>query len=184
MSEITYNKMLEIRSNKAKSYDGIFYVGVNSTRIYCLPSCKARLPLLKNIIFFASREEAVEQGFRGCKRCKSAVFPNTSPKWLDEVVDYMKSVTDDRITENKIVEIAGVDITTIRRSFKSRFQISLMAYHRKLRLDLAKRQIEEGSDCRKVARNYGLKSISGFRDAFVKEYGVSPATERSILLCN
>ena len=53
-------------------YDGDFFMGVLTTRIYCIASCKARLPLYKNVEFFQTKEEAVENGMRGCLRCKNA----------------------------------------------------------------------------------------------------------------
>ncbi len=55
------------RDNK---YDGIFYTAVKTTSIYCLPSCRARKPLLKNVIFYDTQDEAIKNGFRACKVCK------------------------------------------------------------------------------------------------------------------
>ncbi|MHA2253482.1 MAG: Ada metal-binding domain-containing protein [Candidatus Kariarchaeaceae archaeon] len=183
MSELTYKKMLEIRANRDPSYDGIFYVGVKSTRIYCLPSCKARLPLLENIQFLPQRDDGVKLGYRGCKRCKSEEFPHTAPVWIDTIVSEMKNRTSHRITEKDLEDMAQVNITTIRRIFKNRFNISLMAYYRKIRLDKAKRLIEGGFNFRDVAKDCGFMSLSGFRDAFIKEYGISPAAERFLILC-
>src|SRR3979490_208523 len=50
--------------------DGSFVLAVRSTRIYCRPSCPARRPLRRNVIFFRSQEEAEKQGFRACRRCR------------------------------------------------------------------------------------------------------------------
>src|SRR3979490_1770539 len=50
--------------------DGTFILGVLSTRIYCRPSCPARRPLRRNVVFFGSGEEAEGQGVRPCLRCK------------------------------------------------------------------------------------------------------------------
>jgi len=51
-------------------YNGKFYTAVKTTGIFCLPSCKARKPLEKNVIFYNTKEEAIENGFRACKICK------------------------------------------------------------------------------------------------------------------
>ena len=51
------------------SYDGIFYTAVTSTGIYCLPSCRAKKPSVKNIRVFSEAEEAERNGFRACKKC-------------------------------------------------------------------------------------------------------------------
>ena len=51
-------------------YDGLFYTAVKTTKIFCLPSCRAKKPLQKNVIFYDTKEEALENGFRACKICK------------------------------------------------------------------------------------------------------------------
>src|SRR5215469_5407828 len=50
--------------------DCAFVLAVRSTGIYCRPSCPARRPLRRNVIFFRTREEAEQQGFRPCLRCR------------------------------------------------------------------------------------------------------------------
>src|SRR5882757_8319012 len=50
--------------------DGTFVLAVRSTHIYCRPSCPARRPLRRNVVFFHTREEAEKQGYRPCLRCK------------------------------------------------------------------------------------------------------------------
>ena len=49
--------------------DGHFYYSVQTTGIYCLPSCSSRLPLRKNVRFHDSPLLAEKAGFRPCKRC-------------------------------------------------------------------------------------------------------------------
>lgn len=56
--------------NRDKRYDGKFFVAVKSTKIVCLPSCYSRIPLEKNMLFFDTLEEALENGYRPCKLCK------------------------------------------------------------------------------------------------------------------
>ena len=50
--------------------DGTFVLAVRSTHIYCRPSCPARRPLRRNVLFFRTGEEAEKHGFRACLRCK------------------------------------------------------------------------------------------------------------------
>src|ERR1700747_562269 len=50
--------------------DGVFFLGVRSTHIYCRPSCPARRPLRRNVEFFKTQKEAERHGFRPCLRCK------------------------------------------------------------------------------------------------------------------
>jgi len=53
-----------------RAYNGRFWFSVQSTGVYCLPSCAARPPLRKNVAFHPSPEAAEAAGFRPCKRCK------------------------------------------------------------------------------------------------------------------
>src|SRR5438045_8911790 len=50
--------------------DGTFVLAVRSTHIYCRPSCPARRPLRRNVVFFHTGAEAEKQGFRPCLRCR------------------------------------------------------------------------------------------------------------------
>src|SRR5215475_7035342 len=50
--------------------DGVFFLGVLTTRIYCRPSCPARRPLRRNVEFFKTQRDAEQHGFRACLRCK------------------------------------------------------------------------------------------------------------------
>ena len=43
------------------SYDGIFFVGVRTTGIFCRPTCPARSPLPKNVEYFPSAAAGLEQ---------------------------------------------------------------------------------------------------------------------------
>ena len=66
-------KISAIKS-RDKSYDGRFYVAVKSTKIVCCPSCPSRIPLDKNIVCVDTLEEALENGYRPCKRCKPDII--------------------------------------------------------------------------------------------------------------
>ena len=53
-----------------KSSDGKFIFGVKTTKIICRPGCPSRVPLEKNIVLFDTMDEAIQSGYRPCKRCK------------------------------------------------------------------------------------------------------------------
>ena len=174
MSNLNYDEMVNAMRTSDAAYDGRFYVGVHSTRIYCLPSCPAKLPLLKNVSFYLTREEAIAAGLRGCKRCKSQNYPDTLPAWLDSVLGYMTDHQTERLNETKLMQMTGVDISTVRRYFKNQLQTTPLAFHRKLRLDHARRLIESGSDYLNAAFECGYESSSGFREAFMRQFGHTP----------
>ncbi|MBU8933404.1 MAG: helix-turn-helix domain-containing protein [candidate division Zixibacteria bacterium] len=174
MNMPNYEEMVEAMRASDADYDGRFFVGVHSTGIYCLPSCPARLPLLKNVVFYVCREEAVAAGLRGCKRCHSDRYPDTLPEWLHTVLKQMSRTCDMKHNEGKLAEITGVEISTVRRHFRKHLGTTPSAFHRRLRLNYARSLIEEGNGYLEAAFATGWESSSGFRDAFRREFGFPP----------
>lgn len=172
--KINYDIMVRAMRENDSSFDGKFYVGVHSTGIYCLPSCKAKLPHLKNVIFYTTREEAIAAGLRGCKRCRSEKFPDVLPEWLHDVLKYMRNHLYERLNEERLIAMTGVDISTVRRYFKNHLHTTPLAFHRRQRLVYARRLIESGQDYMSAAFESGYESVSGFREAFCKEFGKPP----------
>src|SRR4029077_11507691 len=60
-------------------FDGVFFVGITSTRIYCRPICPAKMAREANRRFFASAQEAEQAGFRPCLRCRPELAPGQAP---------------------------------------------------------------------------------------------------------
>ena len=176
MKSLSHERMVTAITDCDSHYDGKFYAGVITTGIYCLPSCKAKLPNIENVVFFNTREEAIAFGLRGCKRCKSELFPNVLPNWLPTVINQMKNNPNGKLDEDKLTGMSGTDISTIRRYFKDHVGMSPMAFHRKLRLEHAKKLIQSGDDYFSAGYDIGYESSSGFREAFKKEFGTSPGS--------
>ena len=176
MKVLGYQTMVAAMTDNDRAYDGRFYVGVLSTGIYCLPSCRARLPQLKNVRFFPTREEAIAAGLRGCKRCKSAQFPDVLPGWLGVVLHYMREHRDERLDEDRLRTMTQVDISTVRRYFKAHLQMTPLAFHRRMRLGYARELIASGTSYLTAAYECGYESSSGFREAFVRLYGHPPGS--------
>src|SRR4051812_13496799 len=61
------------------SFDGIFFVAITSTKIYCRPICPSRIARRENRRFFASRADAEAARFRACKRCRPELAPGQAP---------------------------------------------------------------------------------------------------------
>ncbi|MFP5356234.1 MAG: Ada metal-binding domain-containing protein, partial [Gemmatimonadota bacterium] len=60
-------------------FDGVFFVGVTSTRIYCRPVCRARTPREANCRFFSNPAAAERSGFRPCLLCRPELAPGNAP---------------------------------------------------------------------------------------------------------
>src|ERR1700722_9568714 len=67
-------------------YDGVFFLAVKTTGIFCRPSCPARPPLARNVEYFATVKEAVFAGFRPCKRCRPLDTNGRPPTWVQQLL--------------------------------------------------------------------------------------------------
>jgi len=170
--------MLLAMTARDQSCDGQFYVGVHSTGIYCLPSCKAKNPKPENVRFYSTREEAVAAGLRGCLRCRSERYPDILPGWVKQLMKFLAEQRKERLTETELADAAGVDITTIRRHFKIHLGMTPVAFNRWQRLNYARDLILSGADYLTAAFECGYESASGFRDAFRRQFGTPPGSYR------
>ena len=60
-------------------FDGVFFVGVTSTGIYCRPICPVKTPKEANCRFFDTAQETEQAGFRPCLRCRPELAPGSAP---------------------------------------------------------------------------------------------------------
>src|SRR3954470_9707957 len=72
LNEESCTRALEARDAR---FDGVFFVGITSTGIYCRPICPARATLRKNRRFFSTAAAAERSGFRPCLRCRPELAP-------------------------------------------------------------------------------------------------------------
>ena len=164
--DFMYEKIL----NKESEYNGKFFTCVKTTKIFCLPACKAKIPLKENVEFVLTAENALEKGYRPCKRCYPLNSPEFYPDWLETIEKFLKENINRKLSDIDLAELVNLDITTIRRYFKKKYSISIQEYHRLIRLNEAKNFLEEGIDVGRVASLVGYRSIKGFKLAFKKQF--------------
>jgi AraC family transcriptional regulator of adaptative response/methylated-DNA-[protein]-cysteine methyltransferase len=158
------------------TYNGLFVLGVRTTGIFCRPTCPARKPLPKNVEYFATAAHALRAGYRPCKRC----LPMQSDEQPEWVADLMAAIDKDpsaRISDGQL-RLRGVDPATVRRYFLKRYGMTFQAYARSRRLSGALSRIREGDSIDDTVYDSGYDSHSGFRDAFVRTFGVAPGESR------
>ncbi len=161
-------EMLETMKNRDSRYDGVFFVGVRTMKIYCLPSCKAKLPLHKNVVFFLREEEALASNYRPCRRCKPDLFPDSRPLWINRCLQFLHENTDKKVSDSELAELVGVEVSTLRRNFVAAFEKTPAGYHREVRLRKAASSLSRRMPVLQVAVEIGFESLSGFSDAFRK----------------
>ncbi len=159
------------------SYDGIFYLGVRTTGIFCLPSCRARKPRPENVEFFPSPKEALFAGFRPCLRCRPMETIGSPPEWLGPLLAMVQADPDIRRTDRDI-RAAGIEPSRVRRYFLKRYGMTFHAYCRGMRLAGSFQQIRRGADLDEVILGHGYESHSGFREAFGRIFGATPGNSR------
>ncbi len=171
------NEMERAYQKKDASYDGVFYLAVRTTGIFCKPSCTARKPLPENVVYYATQREAVFAGFRPCKRCKPMEPPGKPPEWVERLLTLIDQNPTTRYTDSYIRSI-GIEPARTRRFFLKQYGMTFQAYCRGRRLGKSLEQIRLGTDLDDIALGYGYNSHSGFRDAFVKTFGKAPGKSR------
>lgn len=159
---------------KDSEYEGIFYVGVKTTGVFCRPTCPARKPKFENCEFFEHAQQALLASFRPCQRCRPLLHPNHTSKLVQILVEAIEQNPEKR-WKNKDFEALSVDASTARRQFKKRFGMTFVEYARARRMGLAMKQIRAGDAVIDAQLSSGYESGSGFRDAFARIMGTAPS---------
>src|SRR5712672_1718790 len=160
------------------SFEGIFYVGVRTTGIFCRPTCSAKKPARENVDFFARANEALESGYRPCLRCHP-LDPNARPpKLIERVRAEVNRAPGGRLTDKELAAMS-IDPSTARRQFKRHYGMTFQAYHRARRMGLALREVRKGERVGDVRNGSGFESESGFRDAFTRIFGEPPTAAKA-----
>ena len=164
--------------NRDPSFEGIFFVGVRTTGIFCRPTCTAKKPARKNVDFFATSNEALESGFRPCLRCHPMDPNQHPPKLIERLRTEVERAPGGRLTDKELAALA-IDPSTARRQFKRHYGMTFQAYHRARRMGLALSQVRQGNRVDEARNGSGFESESGFREAFTKIFGEPPTNARA-----
>src|SRR5262252_6530234 len=173
-TETMYRALL----NRDSSFEGIFFVGVRTTGIFCRPTCAAKKPAPQNVDFFATPSAAVERGYRPCLRCHPMDPNGHPPKLIERLRAEVERAPGGRLTDKALTALA-IDPSTARRQFKRHYGMTFQAYHRARRMGLALSQVRQGDRVEEARNGSGFESESGFRDAFTKIFGESPTNAKT-----
>src|SRR5262245_56817622 len=158
--------------NGDATYNGLFFLGVRTTGIFCRPTCVARKPLPKNVEYFPTAQAALIAGYRPCKRCRP-LETDEQPDWASELLAEVEENPSSRISESEL-KARGIDPATVRRYFQRQDGMTFQAFTRARRLWGAFIQIREGGAVAAAAIESGCDSVSGFREAFSRTFGSTP----------
>lgn len=110
--------------HRSHQYDGMIFIGIRTTRIVCLPSCRSRIPKRANIEPFATLNEALQHGYRPCKRCRPEGQIHPSTALTQDVVRLVLSEFPRRLTLSEVAQRLNVSARHISRTLQRDQQIS------------------------------------------------------------
>jgi AraC family transcriptional regulator of adaptative response/methylated-DNA-[protein]-cysteine methyltransferase len=170
------------RVSRDRRYDGQFFSGVRTTRIYCRPVCPVRPARARNVTFFISAAAAEQHGFRPCLRCRPEAAP-FSPAWKGSLTTVERAV---RLIREGALDDAGTGVLAARLGVGVRHLARLFAKHvgasplqvaKSMRVQRAKRLLDETNlPIVEIATLAGFGSLRRFNAVFAEVYKRPPTT--------
>ena len=173
-------------------FDGLWFVGVTSTRVYCRPICRVRTPKRENCRFFDTPAQAEAAAFRPCLKCRPEIAPGPGPSLRWTVMDASRTLAvqaadeldkhatrDDAPSVTAMAQRLGVSDRHLRRIFSAEHGVTPVQYLQTRRLLLAKQLLTDTRlPIAQVALTSGFKSLRRFNAAFADNYRMSPSRLR------
>ena len=165
-------------------FDGLFFVGITSTRVYCRPVCPARVSYPDRRRFFESPAAAESAGFRPCLRCRPELAPGRA---IIDAVPRLAHVAAHRIeagalNDRTVADLAhdlGVSERHLRRALEREIGVSPLELAQTHRLLLAKRLLADTTlSVTRIAYASGFQSLRRFNAVFRERYRMSPTALR------
>jgi len=168
-------------------FDGVFFICVRTTRIYCRTICRVKLPLAKNVIFAPTAAAAEQSGYRPCLRCRPESAPG-SAAWIGTkavVKRGLRIIEEGYLDTHSIADLAerlGIGTRHVNRLFQQYTGATPRQLAATRRMHNAKRLINDTNmSFSDIAFESGYGSIRRFNDIFQKTYGKTPSAIRGRL---
>jgi AraC family transcriptional regulator, regulatory protein of adaptative response / DNA-3-methyladenine glycosylase II len=170
--------------SKDARFDGVFFIAVTSTGIYCRPSCPAITPKREHMRFYRTAAAAQEAGFRACKRCRPDASPG-SPEWnirADLVGRAMRLIADGIVDRDGVEGLAsrlGYEQRQVRRLITAELGAGPLAIARAQRAQTARVLTETTTlPLSEIAFAAGFTSIRQFNSTIQEVFAVTPTQLR------
>ncbi|NIA68191.1 methylphosphotriester-DNA--protein-cysteine methyltransferase family protein [Pelagibius litoralis] len=172
------------RLRRDAGYDGVFFIAVRTTRIYCRPVCPVKQPLTRNVTFYPSAAAAERAGYRPCLRCRPETAP-FCPAWKGTkttVERALKMIEAGALDGDSVEQLAarlGITGRHLARLFRRHVGASPVQTAKTLRIQRAKRLLNETDlPIAEIARRSGFGSLRRFNATFADLYGRAPSSLR------
>ncbi len=161
------------------SWDGSFVFAVQSTRVYCRPSCPAKRPSRDRVTFFPGPRQAEDSGFRPCLRCRPRdIASSPAVELVGRVCRHIDASLDKSLTLASLSSNVGVSPFHLQRTFKRVLGISPRQYVEARRLARMKRSLKNGETVMSAIYEAGFSSRSRIYENVQKPLGVDPGVLR------
>lgn len=168
-------------------FDGVFFVGVKTTGIYCRPICTARTPRRTSCLFFPSAAAAEREGFRPCLRCRPELSPGQAPVDAASRIAHAVAARIEAGALNEdgnletLAEEFGLCSRQVRRVVRKELGVSPVELAQTHRLLMAKCLLSETQlPSVEIAFASGFGSVRRFNAAFRSRYRLSPTQLRRV----
>ncbi len=165
-------------------FDGVFYVGVTTTGVYCRPICPARTPGRDRCSFFGSAAEAEHSGFRACLRCRPELAPgharvDSIPRLVRTAADRIEAGFLDEHSVDALATSLDVTARHLRRAMEQQLGVSPIELAQTRRLARAKQLLHDTAlPIATVAHASGFGSVRRFNAAFRRRFDRAPSSLR------
>jgi AraC family transcriptional regulator of adaptative response / DNA-3-methyladenine glycosylase II len=170
-------------------FDGLWFVGVSSTGIYCRPICRVRTPKRENCSFYASAAQAEAAAYRPCLKCRPELAPRAGqPAWsvMDashtlarQAAEWLDRSDDPEASIEQLATQLGITGRHLRRIFAAEHGVTPLQYLQTRRLLLAKQLLSDSKlPVSELAHAAGFASLRRFNAAFIEHYRMQPSALR------
>ncbi len=175
------NEWWEAIEQNDAAYNDLFFYAVQSTGIFCKPSCRSRTPRRDNVEIYSSAEEALLAGFRPCKRCKPTNEKLPDEEWILSIVDYMNQNYRRQLTLELLGQATHSSPYHLQRTFKRIMGVTPTEYMQQLRLSKAQEALKQSNlSVEEIAESVGIGNTGYFITWFKRELAVTPARYRKL----
>ncbi|WP_239619276.1 bifunctional transcriptional activator/DNA repair enzyme AdaA [Cohnella mopanensis] len=182
MEQKLFDLVYEAVVNRESTYEGVYFTGVRTTKIVCRPTCRAKIPFASNVTFYSSLEDALQAGFRPCKRCKpeanGALRPNAAlAAQVDAIIETQYK---DKLTLTMLAASLAISPYHLQRIYKEVRGYSPAEKTERVRLKHSQRLlIESNASIAEIGEAVGCGSPSYFASWFSRRTGISPSGYRN-----
>ena len=174
---LSFDQMYHASYEKNPDFEGVFWMAVKTTGIFCRPTCTARKPKPENVEFLDNTKDAIQKGYRPCKVCKPLVNPDETPLDIRKLLIELSENPGLKLKDVDLVE-RGLQPITVKRWFLKHHAMTFHTFQRMFKINSAFKKLQQGENVLDVALENGYESLSGFNDSFKNVFGVSPKNSK------